>query len=324
MRTSDKAEKAMTNTEGTTATRSKSPSYPNYSLRKALQFAATVYDADRRNPIDRSVLAKHMGYTSLSGAADKSLSTMLQYGLVEKVAKGEVRMTQLAVDIMYPDKPADRAKALLQAAFSPTLFRDLKERFPDDRFSEDALRSYLMRQGFLDRAIGPVNSAYSDTVAFLQQEKAYESGSPSGTDTPSSGAPATEEKAVYGEAAVGDLVQWEADGVLRLETPTRVRAISEDGKWIFVEGSETGIPMEQTIVEQKAPATPVVPPTMPLQTAITTAVGEAEWMHNKVGPDTSVRLLVKGDIGPKEIGRLIKLLNAQKAVLEDDEEEGAA
>ena len=47
-------------------------------------------------------------------------------------------------------------------------------------------------------------------------------------------------------------------------------------------------------------------------------------MHNKVGAETSVRLLVKGAMGTKEIGRLIKLLDAQRAVLkeDDDEQEG--
>lgn len=40
-------------------------------------------------------------------------------------------------------------------------------------------------------------------------------------------------------------------------------------------------------------------------------------MRNKVGSDTSVRLLVKGEMGPNAIGKLIKLLEAQKMVLED-------
>ena len=46
--------------------------------------------------------------------------------------------------------------------------------------------------------------------------------------------------------------------------------------------------------------------------------GEVEWMRNKVGGSTNVRLLVNGEMGPKEIGKLIKILEAQKSVLEDD------
>jgi hypothetical protein len=39
------------------------------------------------------------------------------------------------------------------------------------------------------------------------------------------------------------------------------------------------------------------------------------------GRDTAVRLLVTGKIRSREIGKLIKLLEAQKAVLDDDEDD---
>ena len=43
-------------------------------------------------------------------------------------------------------------------------------------------------------------------------------------------------------------------------------------------------------------------------------------MRNHLGGDVKVRLLVTGDMGPKQIGKLIKLLKAQQAVLSDDDE----
>jgi hypothetical protein len=53
-------------------------------------------------------------------------------------------------------------------------------------------------------------------------------------------------------------------------------------------------------------------------------IGETEWMRNKVGKSTTVSLLVSGgDMGAKEIGKLIKLLEAQQAVLDDDEDDDA-
>ena len=45
---------------------------------------------------------------------------------------------------------------------------------------------------------------------------------------------------------------------------------------------------------------------------------EVEWMRNKLGAETFIRILAKGDLSPKEISRLIKILEAQKAVLEDE------
>ncbi len=62
----------------------------------------------------------------------------------------------------------------------------------------------------------------------------------------------------YGGAAQGDLVQWEIDKILQLAQPARVRAVqTHEGKeWVFVDGSETGMPMEQVIVEQKGVSQP--------------------------------------------------------------------
>jgi hypothetical protein len=45
---------------------------------------------------------------------------------------------------------------------------------------------------------------------------------------------------------------------------------------------------------------------------------EREYLRGMLSRDTSYRLLVSGDIGPKELGKMIKLLQAQKAILEDE------
>lgn len=159
-----------------TTTRQRSPNYPNLSLPDAVARVRRVFDQDRRAPLDREVVAKHMGYSGLSGASDKTIGSIMQYGLLERVGKGEIRVAQLAVDIFHPDSPLDRSKAISQAALTPPLFRALRERFPQGIPSADALRSYLVRQNFLDRAISPVISAYTETCQFLEQENAWESG----------------------------------------------------------------------------------------------------------------------------------------------------
>jgi hypothetical protein len=162
--------------------RVQSPGYPNSSLPKAIQSVRMIFDADRRNPIDREVAAKHIGYGGSSGASDKALATLAHYGLTEKVAKGEIRVSQLALDIIHPDKPEDRKRALVLSAFNPQIFKDLRERFGGGHVSEGALESYLKRENFLDRAITPVTKAYLETCRYLEQEKAFESGGIEGSE----------------------------------------------------------------------------------------------------------------------------------------------
>jgi hypothetical protein len=249
--------------------RSNSPGYPNMSLPKAISAARKMFEADRRNPIDRVTAAKHIGYSGQSGASDKALGSLAHYGLTEKTGKGELRVSQLAVDIIHPDptKPGSESRALWQAGMNPQVFKDLRSRFPD-HVSEDSLRSYLVREGFNNVAIPSVVSAFFENFRFLEQYKDFESDgrelkNGDDSDTSSEG-----ETSTFGGARVGDLIQWEINGALKLEAPMRVRLVTEDGLWVAVEGSETGIPMEQVIVHERAPAAPIEAPKFAIQTPI--------------------------------------------------------
>lgn len=163
--------------------RSNSPGYPNMSLPKAISAVRKMFDADRRNPIDRITAAKHIGYAGQSGASDKALGSLSHYGLTEKTGKGELRVSQLAIDIIHPDptSPGSEARALWQAGMSPQVFKDLRARFPG-HVSEASLRSYLVREGFNNVAIPPVMSAFFETFRFLEQYKDFESGGVGGSE----------------------------------------------------------------------------------------------------------------------------------------------
>lgn len=302
-----------------------SPGYPNMSLPKAIVAARKIFDADRTSPIDRVVAAKHIGYAGQSGASDKALASLAHYGLTEKTGKGEIKISRLALDILHPDpsSPSDKPRALLAAGMKPQIFKDLHERF-GVHVSEDALRSYLIRSNFQNIAINPVINSYLETCRFLEQEKAFESGGAGGETDAESDTLEPNAATVFGGAKVGDLIQWEIDGVLQMERPMRVRLVTDDG-WVAVEGSEAGIPMDQVIVEERAVAPAAPAPTFKL-TAKNLTVGaarddETEWMRNRVGKATTVTLMVSGgEMGAREIGKLITLLEAQRAVLADDEE----
>jgi hypothetical protein len=119
-----------------------------------------------------------MGYSGITGASGKMLANLVHYGLVEKAGKGGVRVTSLAVDILHPENESTKKAALYSAAFQPALFSELRMKFPDGAASENAIRSYLMRQGFSDVAVDPAISSFVETCRFTQQEGAYESQSP--------------------------------------------------------------------------------------------------------------------------------------------------
>ena len=147
------------------------------SLPKAISAVRKMFEADRRNPIDRVTAAKHIGYAGQSGASDKALGSLSHYGLVEKTGKGELRVSQLAVDLIHPDPtaPGSEARAVWQAGMNPQVFKDLRARFPG-HVSEDRCDLTSCAKASTMSAISPVMNSFFETFRFLEQFKDVESG----------------------------------------------------------------------------------------------------------------------------------------------------
>lgn len=156
-------------------TRIRSPGYPSISLSEAIDLVRKVHEANRRNVTDREAAVKDMGYSGLTGHSAKMISDVSHYGLIERAGKGGLRVTDTAVRILHPRESQERNEALQEAAFSPELFAQIKEQWPDGFASEHALRNFLIRQNFSSNAVQPALKAYTETYAYLQQAHAIES-----------------------------------------------------------------------------------------------------------------------------------------------------
>lgn len=157
--------------------RMRSPSYPSVSLTQAIDLAAKIHRTCRTNVITRENAVQEMGYTGLSGRSMKVLSALLQFGLLAKTGAGDVKVSQRTVDILHGIDATDRNEAMLEAAYAPQLFKDIHERFPDGIPSEGVIRSYLIQQDFVDRAIGPAITSFLETyrsVEHLQKSVEHE------------------------------------------------------------------------------------------------------------------------------------------------------
>ena len=198
---------------------------------------------------------------------------------------------------------------------------------PQELPSDQTLRFYLLREkAFNEPMVDGFIRDFRSSVSFSGIDKPVPPGVGSRIDAAVVSSDDGLKKAP--EPDVGDLIQWEASGVLRLESPRRVRAKTEhEGSWwVFVEGSETGIPMDEAVViERSAPETTAKqPPTLPLiptRRSEQPVAGEVEASSGRIGEGVTFRLLVTGKLKSKQIARLIKLLEAQREFMEEDEEE---
>src|SRR5690606_34113768 len=119
---------------------------------------------------DRTAAAKLLGYSSLSGPANKALAALAAYGLLDRAGKGEARVTELARDILHAESPDQRKARLFDAALQPALFRDIRDRFEGLAIPpEDGVVTYFNRQGFNPDAVRPAAKAFLETMSYLEE-----------------------------------------------------------------------------------------------------------------------------------------------------------
>jgi hypothetical protein len=221
--------------------RSRSPNFPALSLPDAIKKTKVIYDADGRTPTSGKVIMNHLGYgEKISGSAGRVLSALRQYGLLQDAAGDKYRVSDAAFHILtLSDDSAIRKTAIESAARKPAIFNELLKEYPDRLPSNSTLRDTLIA----DKKFNPVSvdsfiRAFRGTIEFA---KLY--------DTPYS-KPSRETSPI----AVGDYVQWTSQGVDQFAVPRKVWMIPDSGDFVMVEGSPTGIPMEQ--VTKADPPTP--------------------------------------------------------------------
>jgi hypothetical protein len=253
----------------------RSPRYPAISLGDAIAAARSIWAREKRTAIQGAVLAKALGYNSVSGPVRTRAASLGQYGLIEKHGGG-LRLSDLAMRIIHsPENSPDYKQAVQEAALSPELFRELHASHADA--SDDAIRSYLiLRKGFSDAGARLAAAAYRDNLSLAQANHSVYNGK---DDNGDEGKP---------DPKVGDYVQWESQGVLQFSPPRRVRALAEDAEWAFVDGSATGIPVKElTVVE---------PPAMPRDTKKANPVSPPPVLVEEVGLRRDVFSLPEGTV----------------------------
>jgi hypothetical protein len=153
----------------------RSPNFPGIPLEQAVTLAGAIFKQNRQNLISRETAAKDLGYSGLTGRSMKLLGAMNQFGLIENKAGGNMRVTDVARDILHGIEPEHRIKALHEAGNSPTLFRAIFDRFPDGVPSENAVRSFMVQSGFTDRGVDAALSSFMETNRYLELQGVSES-----------------------------------------------------------------------------------------------------------------------------------------------------
>jgi hypothetical protein len=244
--------------------RQRSPAYPFINLETALRRAKEFYEKEVRNAVNIKIAAKHWGYEEKSSGGLQTAATLISFGLLRDEGTGgkrKLQLTQNALRIILDSRPdsRERAAAIKEAALAPKIHQELWKKWGSALPSDSSLKYTLTVEWvppFNGNAVESFIKEYKDTVAFAKLgESDHLSG---GVIEVGDGAEGPLEQRAY-VPKVGDYVQWEPGGVLQFQEPKRVSRFSADGRFAFVDGSPTGLPVEE-LTEEARPL-PAVPPT---------------------------------------------------------------
>jgi hypothetical protein len=224
----------------------RSPNFPAISLQDALAKARILYDRDKRNPVRVTTILQHLGFgEKLSGSSARVMSALRQFGLLDE-ADEHYRITDAAFRIFTLSEGApERIKALQDCAKRPAIYRELLTKYEDGLPSDAALRDALILRKFNPASVDTFIRVFKTSIDFAKLTPGgYSSSSKDGDVNPS-------------KLGLGDYVQWESQGALQFEAPRKITGLSEDENFAFVEGTATGIPMEQ-LTKAEPPSPPPI------------------------------------------------------------------
>lgn len=278
----------------------RSPAFPFISLNKAIERAETFRVAEGGRPKHFSPLVsacKAWGIGVKTGPGIQTVAALGHYGLFEFQGSGEkrsARLTDLALRVLLDKQPLspERDELIRQAALAPRIHAELWKNWPEGLPSDPTLETYLVRdRGFSESGARDLIAQFKETIAFAKL------GQP-GIIPPAQGAE-IKEKIAEDDIEVGDLIRAEIGGMLVPEKPVRVRAIQEhEGRpWVFVDGHEAGILMENAILEQKGngeddPKSLVAAPRLPLEEA---------WHEERLLDDDGKEIFIKYKGDPSRV-----------------------
>lgn len=247
------------------AKKHRSPAYPGINLQQAIKRTVEFYEQEHRNPASFKAAVKHWDYSEKSSGALVTAAALKSFGLMADVESGSGRtlqVTPLGLRIVADKRPESQERdiAIREAALLPKIHQEIWRKW-NGRLPSDAELQYRLENDwhFNVNAIDPFIKELRETIAFakLSESDKLPEMEVERDDKSDEG----EEKTPY-VPKVGDYVQWEHSGMLGFPEPQRIREVSADGAFVFIEGSYTGIPANEMILQ---PAPLVKPPETPVR-----------------------------------------------------------
>ena len=214
------------------------PSYPFIDLEGAISATKKIYEFTKRATAPTDSVVEHaLGYSLKSSGSGKTIAALRSFGLIEETGQ-TLKISDRGYRILmdHPES-SDRKQAIKDAALSPKWYLTAFEKWGP--VPPASTRSTLiLEHGFVPTTVDGFLKDYRKTIEYAgltERDFKTHIQSKDGSTNLS-----------YTQK-IGDYVQWESQGVLKMPAASKLKGFSPNGDFAFVEGALTGIPVAELI-----------------------------------------------------------------------------
>ncbi|HEX8233159.1 MAG TPA: hypothetical protein VF559_07435 [Caulobacteraceae bacterium] len=244
------------------APKDRSPSFPFIPLQTAVERLVAFEQTFGRHDTPANKVGRAWNMKDGSSQAFQTVAALKAFGFLDYRGSGPARATFITDEgrkYLRAQQEEIKREVVRRAALKPKALEKFWELWGPDRPIDDmCLDDLHFKHGFTLSAAETFLRVYDATISYAGLTEPDKGGEGENDLDLGLSPPA--------DVGVGDLVQVEITGALVLPKAARVRAVQPyEGKlWVYVDGSEAAIPMEQVRLEQKGGAAGAAPPPLPL------------------------------------------------------------
>jgi hypothetical protein len=139
--------------------------YPGLALDDAIKKLRAMYERAGRGPSTKEAYILGLGYKSVSGASSRVFAALIHFGLVDK-AGSQYKISDLAMQILYPREDQDVQSLLRQAALRPKVFGDVYSKYEGEKLPMLLNNSFIHDFRIHDRSAKDAADIFKRTVAY--------------------------------------------------------------------------------------------------------------------------------------------------------------
>lgn len=149
---------------------------PLFNLKDSINMTKKIYDDNSRNYIDETVIAQTLNHTSSSsGAFGRKITTLLQYGLIEKIQEKQYKVSEKYIHYITELVTENKSQYLETFLNNPTLFKEIKTWFNDlNTINEQLIISNMIRKRNANKEVAnDTAKIFCESLNFVKENKCF-------------------------------------------------------------------------------------------------------------------------------------------------------